>query len=217
MKDTLKYIAIILACIVGAIVLFRIGSCGDGSTDETTTRIPSDSAFVPITERTLRPRSTLFEGASKTPARLPKGLSEGDVARIVRVVKRIRVDSARSILDTTSVIITKADQVFVPKQPGIETSVEDIKFVDPILHFGLFPSIGISIAKLGIPSEVSPSIAIAPLEILGKVQLPLIAADLNGVGVGIGWRYKDFVFAVAGHQRFEDAGRSVRIMIHYSL
>jgi hypothetical protein len=218
MKDALKYIAVILTCIVGAIALFRIGSCGDGNGGDVSVRIPADTGFVPVTERELRPRSTPFEGASNVPVKLPKGLAEGDVARIVRVVKRIPINSSRSVLDTTAMIITKADQVFVPKQDGIQTSVEDTKFVPPIFRFGIFASVGISLVKLGIPNlEVSPSIAIAPLEILGKIQLPLITADLQGVGIGVGYRYKDFVFAVAGHQRFEDAGRSVRIMIHYSI
>jgi hypothetical protein len=218
MKDTLKYIAIIVACIVGAIALVRLGSCGGRDSDEVTTRIPQDSSFAPVTEREMRPRSTPFEKPSNAPARLPKGLTEANVARIVRVVKRIPVDSSHSILDTTSVIVTKGDQVFVPKQEGIQTAVEDTKFAPPIFRFGTFASVGISLVKLGIPNlEVSPSIAIAPLEILGKIQLPLITADLQGVGIGVGYRYKDFVFAIAGHQRFENARRSVRIMIHYSI
>jgi hypothetical protein len=226
MKSTLKYIAFSLICIVGIVGLVRLGSCGD-STDEVSVRIPADSSFSAVTERKYRPRSTPFEHPLKPAARLPKGLAEANVARIVRVIKRSapsegrdssRVAPSEGLRDTTTLIITKDDQVFVSKQQGVETTVEDTKFVAPIIHVGVFASIGISLAKFGIPHlEVSPSVAVAPLEILGKIQLPLLAADLDGVAVGLGYRYKGFVFAVAGHQRFEDAGRSVRIMIHYSL
>jgi hypothetical protein len=181
-------------------------------------RVPADSNFVPVKERNYRPRSTPFERPSNIPVTLPKGVTEANVARIVTVVKRIPIDSAHFLQDTTSIIITKGDQVFVPKQSGVETGVQDIKFIDPIFRWGLFTSIGASFTKFGVPTlEVSPSIAISPLEILGKVQLPLLAADLSGIGIGIAYRHKDFIFVLADHERFVDAGRSIRIMIHYSI
>ena len=219
MSQHLKYSAIILVCVTLLVIIIRFGSCNDAKTDDATIRIPADSGFVPVIERKYRPPSTPFERSSKkSPAKLPKDLSEGNVARIVTVVKRIPVDSAHFLWDTTSVIVTKGDQVFVPKQPGTETNVRDTKFTDPIFRWGLFTSVGISIVKFGVPTlEVSPSIAIAPLEIMGEVQFPLLTADLTGVGIGVAYRHNDFIFALADHERFIDAGRSIQVMVHYSI
>lgn len=218
MSQHLKYSAIILICVTVLVILFRFGSCNDAKMDDVTIRIPTDSGFVPVTERKYRPPSTPFERSSKSPVKFPKDLSEGNVARIVTVVKRIPIDSAHSLWDTTSVIVTKGDQVFVPKQPGTQTTVQDTKFTDPIFRWGLFSSVGISIAKFGVPTlEVSPSLAIAPLEIMGEVRFPFLTTDLTGVGIGIAYRHNDFIFALANHERFIDAGRSIRIMIHYSI
>ena len=218
MSKHLKYSAVILVCVVILVITSRIDSCNNQATDEISIRIPSDSGFVPVTEHNYRPPSTPFERSSKPPAKIPKDISEGDVARTVAVVKRIPIDSSHFLTDTTSLVLMKDGLVFVQKQPGIAMSVEDTKFIDPIFHWDIFTSIGISIAKFGVPTlEVSPSIAIAPLEIMGKVQLPLLAADLTGVGIGIAYRHKNFIFALAGHERFVDAGRSIQIMIHYSI
>lgn len=181
---------------------------GDGSVF-----IPQDSSFVPVVKQEYRPRSTPFERSVKAPAPMPKDAPEANVARTVAIVKRIPVDSVgNAVVDTTFIVITKDGNIFVPKQQGIKTDVGVWEFLPPILEWNLFLSAGVNISK-----SLSPSAAVAPLKIMGKVTLPSLIIDPDGIGIGAGWHEKDFIIGVLAHRRFEETASGFKLFVHYSL
>lgn len=182
--------------------------------DEVVVVTPHDSSFVPVTKKEYRPTSTPFEKHKETPARLPNGVTEANVARTIAIVKQIPSDSvAGMIADTTSIVILKSGEVFVGKQQnGIKTSVMVTEFVPPILSWDIFLSIGINYS-----SSFNPSIALSPLKICDLIQFPTINLDPKSIGIGIGYCYKDFVFGVAATKRFSDWSPQGNLFFHYSI
>lgn len=143
MKDVLKYLAWMAVAGVALVIVREFSRwVGTETQPEFTVSTPVDSGFAPIFQKEFRPRSTPFERASKPPAKLPKGVKESDVKRVIVVTKRLETDAERRIIDSTTVIELTTGEIFVPKVKGKEVSVEEYRYAPPILDFGLFGSVG---------------------------------------------------------------------------
>lgn len=221
MKDYLKYITWIVLAVVALIIVFRVtGLFKNEQPEEVTVTTPSDSAFLPIHKREFKPSSIPFEKRTKPPVRLPKGIKEKDVARAIIITKSGRGRTSGdlgAIRDTIRLLELKNGSIFVEGIEGIETKVEEITYVPPILSWGLFTSSGISIGRSEEKFLFSPMLAVSPLQISGVVQFPLLIADLNGVGIGAGYRYDKFVFGITSHWQFENKQQGIRLFIAYSI
>lgn len=221
MKDYLKYITWIVLAVVALVIVFRVtGLFKGGTSEDVTITTPSDSTFLPIHKREFKPPSIPFERRTKPPVRLPKGVRERDVARAIVITKsgRGRTSSDLTALrDTTRMIELKNGAIFVEGVEGTETRVEEITYVPPILSWDFFTSAGVSIGRSEERFLFSPMLAVSPLQISGVVQLPLLIADINGVGIGAGYRYDNFVFGITSHWQFENKQQGIRLFIAYSI
>jgi hypothetical protein len=226
-KDVLKYGAWIVVVLVLLVLGLRLARMLEGEpNNEYVVGSPIDSGFVPIIKKDYRPHSTPFERRSKAPVRLPRGVKSSDVKRVIIVTENVKTDSGlpdyavqagKTFSDSTTVIELKSGEIYVPKEDGKELTVEEFRYVPPILDFGLFGSVGASLGRIQTKFVVSPLVAFSPLQICGTVQLPLAMADLYGVGVGFGVRYGDFIVGAFSHWRFDDAQRQIKVSIHYCI
>lgn len=218
MKDYLKYIAWMVVAIVVLVLVLKISGWIEGSPHiDYTVTTPIDSGFAPIIKKDFKPRSTPFERPSKPPVRLPKGVKEADVKRVIVITERLKTDSGTKFFDSTAVVELKSGEIYVPKEDGKELTVEEFRYVPPILDFGLFASVGASIGRSQQRFNISPLLAASPLQICGSVQFPLLMADLQGVGAGFGIRYGDFMVGISSHWNYLDAQRQIKVSIHYSI
>ncbi len=217
MKDLLKYGSWLVVAIVALILGLRVAAFLDhDSSQEQTVFTPADSSFAPVVKKDYRPASTPFERPSKPVAKLPKGVSEKDVKRVITVTKDTPADSAGNVTkDTTQIIETFDGKIYIPKEDGKATTVEETRYVPPIFAFDLFTSAGITLTMRDNKVVVSPMVAIAPLQVLGHVQLPLVGADLEGIAAGIGYRYDKFMLGSVVHWSGKDLTRSVKLTIHF--
>jgi len=221
-KDILKYgswvVIAIVALVLGLILGPRVLSYFEGYLGgDHAVFTPADSTFVPVVKREYKPRSTPFERPSKPPVRLPKGVKESDVKRVIVVTEHIKTDSSRIFFDSTTVIELKSGAIYVPKEHGKELTVEEFNYVPPVLDFGLFCSVGASVGRYNDKFTISPLMAASLLQICGVVQFPLVMADLQGVGAGFGIRQGDFMIGAFSHWRFEDMQRQIKLSIQYSI
>lgn len=221
MKDYLKYITWIVLAVVALVIVSRVtGLFKDGVSEDVTVTTPSDSAFLPIHKREFKPASIPFEKRTKPPVRLPKGIKEKDVARAIIITKSERGRTSSrlgAIGDTLRLIELKNGAIFVEGVKGAETKVEEITYAPPILSWGMFTSVGVSISRSEERFVFSPVFAFSPLQISGTVQFPLLTADLNGIGAGVGARYKNFLFGISEQWRFENFQRQIKLSIHYCI
>jgi hypothetical protein len=216
-KDVLKYGAWIVVAVVALVFGLRIVNLFEGDhSGEHTVFTPADSNFAQVVKKDYRPASTPFERPSKPVVKLPKGVSERDVKRLITVTKETPADSAGTVhIDTTQIIETFDGQVYVPKEEGKTTTVQETHYTPPIFAFDLFGSAGITVTRRENKVVVSPLLAIAPLQVLGHVQLPLIGADFEGVAAGAGYRYDKFMLGLVAHWSGKDLSRSVKLTVHY--
>jgi len=215
-KDVLKYGAWIIVAAVVLVLGLRLARMLEGEPhNEYVVGSPIDSGFVPIIKKDYRPRSTPFERPSKPPVKLPRGVKESDVKRVIIVTENVKTDSGKTFSDSTTVIELKSGEIYVPKEDGKELTVEEFRYVPPILDLGLFGSVGASLGGILAKLTLSPLVAASPLQICGLVQFPLAMADLYGVGVGFGVRYGDFIVGAFSHWRFDNMQRQIKISIQY--
>jgi hypothetical protein len=221
MKDILKYgswlVVAIVALVLGLTLGPRVLSFLEGYVGgEHTVFTPADSNFVPVIKKDYRPPSTPFERPSKPPWKLPKGVSERDVKRVITVAKETPADSAGAVhRDTTQIIETFDGRIYIPKELGKATTVRETRYTPPIFAFDLFTSAGITLTRRESKFVVSPLLAIAPLQILGHVQLPLVGADFEGVVAGAGYRYDRFMLGTVVHWSGRDLSRYIKLTVHF--
>ena len=134
---------------------------------------PRDTSFSQVTHNTYRPHSIpIIEKVQTPPAQLPTEIKPKDVKEVIVVTKKPN--------DTTKVIITKKGEVYVSKQGNKVENVTVTTYEPPILDFGLFLKVGIDFDD----QHISPVIEVTPLEILGKIDIPVLSLDIEGIGAG---------------------------------
>jgi hypothetical protein len=210
----LKLAAAVVLLIVAIVAVSRFNSCMNNwrGIGKTSTDTPKDSSFMPIEHRHYQPPSlpglTNLVGIPPTaPAKLPKGVSEKDVKRVLTL-------NVRELSKPINVIEMKDDRVFVEKDSGL-VSVGVTDYVPPIVQFGFYPGVGISIGKVGtsaptFPMRFSPLATVAVADWWGLVRVPCIAADLDGIGISASAKiYYDFYIGVAMLWKYEDTSQRV--------
>lgn len=201
----------IVLLIVAIAAILRVNSCVNDwhGVGRLNVDVPRDSSFMPTDHRHYQPPSlpglsTLV--GSPPPAKLPKGVRERDVHRVVSLELRERKKSI-------GIIEMKDGTVFVAKDSAIQ-NVTITDYEAPILSFGIFPGIGLSLG----PQRVSPLAKISLIELWGIGRLPMLTADLDGAGIGGEFRlYHDIYIGSALVWRYEDmTARSLKLTINYN-
>jgi hypothetical protein len=197
MKDILKYIALTILGIAAILVMFKFSSCESEKNNQNDMFIPADTNYVPVQKITYTPKSTPFESASKQPAKLPQGVRERDVKRVIDV-KSTPKDTLHRCPYSLQMIETKDGNFYLKKDSGWVTSLKVTDYEPTILDFGVHLSLGVTLAFSSV-NMLSPCAAMAPLEVCGCVQLPLLAVDIQSIGAGAAWRKNDWSFGVMMH------------------
>jgi hypothetical protein len=214
----MKHIAWIVVAISVLVIFFKIESClreKKGSNEIVFT--PADSSFEPIVKKEYRPPSTPFEKPQRPKIKIPAGIDEKEIEKAIIITKLPQTDGLKNTPpDTTRILILKSGEVYIEKTDSTITKVEQYHYLPPIFDFTLQPSIGLSLS-LDSSFKVSPSLALSACQLFGKVQIPILTADLNGVGVGVGIRQEDFVFGLAATWSYKDFDRQIKLSLHYSL
>jgi hypothetical protein len=205
MKDSLKYGSYIVIALTIAYICATLRDCGTVGEASDRVDIPADSGYLPIVRREYSPNPLPFGNSLKPVSKLPKGVKESDINRVITI---------RSSVDTLVIIQTKSGEVFVPrKTDSIEVTVTD--YQPPVLRFGLFAGIGLS---LNSELKVSPSVSISPVIISERWYAPIITADLRSVGIGIGYRfYHDLTITPLLMWNYLDTQRTIKINVSYQL
>jgi hypothetical protein len=133
-------------------------------------------------------------------------VKEKEIKREIRIIK---IDSSGHA-DTTGIILMENGEVLVDNAARNVKSVDVANYVAPILDWGLHLQAGVSIWD-----HVSPAIAIAPLEIEGCLQLPVIAVDIYGVGIGASYRLSHYSFGIISHYGFT-LEKQIKILVTYN-
>jgi hypothetical protein len=218
MKE-LKYISILAVCGTVLILFTQIQDCNAQQTfTERHVAESHDSDFVSNIEQKYQPPSTPFSN-KKSGFKLPAGVKETDVARVVSIALTPARPHPNPLLrgegNTIDVITTKDGQTFVGKDSNLIKSVTVTDFEPPIartvLKFGIGASVGLRDDKFSL----SPSVVFAPQEWYGWIHVPVLTADLYGAGVGGQFKfYHDFYLGAVYHYSWS-AEKSVRATVHF--
>lgn len=186
----IKYASVAMAFIGILIASLRCCNCRQAQTTQGNIFQPKDTNCAPIVEHDFRPASIPLIEHSKPPVKLPKYVHERDVKRVLVITKRTNENDSTSHqpkTDKTSIIELKNGDLFVDKQNGEVQSVDLYNYRAPILDWELFVLGGITFSpKISSPYlvNISPVVALCPLQICGAIQFPILAADLRGIGAG---------------------------------
>lgn len=156
---------------------------------------PPDSSYMPVLRRQYSPPPPLIGGLttrrSAAPLKkLPQGVAELDVQRVVRL--RIK-DSNKPV----TIVELRDGSVLVERDSVVEV-VEVIEYERPAVAFGLFPGIGITGTMRGGDARVVPMLKLSFAELFGRVRLPMVVADTDGIGLGVETRLYHDLFIGAG-------------------
>jgi hypothetical protein len=205
MKDLIKYgmITVVLIIIAGWAYQYWFTP----KLTVVTVTQHQDSTVAPTNEFNFKPRSTPFE-SKKTPlVRIPEGVKDKNIVKAIRIIK---TDSTGHT-DTTGIILMEDGQVLVDNAGKVIKQVDVATYVPPILDWGLHMQVGITVWN-----RISPAIGIAPLEIEGCFQLPLIVLDYYGIGTGAAYRLKDYSFGLIWHYGY-NLGKQIKFTLTYNL
>ncbi|MCL5266680.1 MAG: hypothetical protein M1469_01075 [Bacteroidetes bacterium] len=195
MKSILTRIAVIAICAV-IVVIMLPRSCSQ-PTDSRVSELftPKDSTFAPVVQKKYRPPSTPFE-RQKSPVKLPSDLRESDIKEAIRIIGSPRLPVPQSPSqpqgDTTVIILSRDNHIYA--HGGTRSlKVERWQYLPPLLQFGVYRQIGLAVSlSPSLRVFPSPCLAVSFLQLDGRFQLPTLAADLDGVGIGAGYRIKEF-------------------------
>ncbi len=172
-----------------------------GSVSQPTVVMPSDSSFMPTHHRQYTPPllSAFGKQTADPPARLPGGVREKDVRRVVSV-------KYKGIDKPVSIIETKSGDVFVERDSSLER-IDVVAYNPPVVAFGLYPGVGISLAPFGAnvgdPGRnggiIQPMVKLSFAEFFGVVRLPMLALDLKGAGLGAEVKLYHDIYVGAGY------------------
>ena len=215
MKNISKYVGMLLVVVAAFVLLFRAADDQDGSRNF----IPADTTYAPVVVHTYRPKSTPFEKASKVAAKLPKGMNERNVARVIAIVRHLPADSVDKMrTDTTLIIESRTGDVLVPKPVRGSISVDITTYTPPVFYPGMFSSIGVSLAKRGDGLRLSPDASLALVEWYGVLHFPFFTADLDGVGTGFEYRLYDQIFiAPVVMWHYSDLSKEIKLQFNFVL
>lgn len=175
-KSIFKYsLWIILAVIVGALVV-GLRNCGNPPRQMAGVVTPLDSNYLPVRVEQYRPPSLPFEHANPPVKRLPVGVREKDVRRVVTIAK---------ISGPLQLVETNDGMIYLPKDSST-SSITVTNYLPPVFEFS--PEIfgGISLGLGGESFSVLPSAGISVFNMCGSLHVPVIAVNPYGLGVGAG-------------------------------
>lgn len=207
MTNYLKYASYIVVAVTIAYVCATLKDCDTVGTMADRVVIPQDSAFLPIVEHDYRPNPLPFNHTSKPVSRLPKGTRESDVARTITVVNHTKAN-------TTLIVETRTGDIFVPKTED-RVSVRVTNYLPSVVAFELNAAIG---ASVDLSAKVSPSASIAFLKWYGRVDVPVAIADLQGVALGVGFKfYYDLYLSPAIRWEYKSLEKTIILNMSYEL
>jgi hypothetical protein len=210
MKEVLKYIAIIIVCATAIYGIAQIKGCGSNNVGPGSIVLPADTNFTPIEYKFYQPSSLPFS-KKKSPVKLPAGMREKDVKRVVSVTVN---DIPKSPPKKIDIIETKAGETFVYKDSSIQ-SVNILTFEPPVVGWDLRFGAGISMGLMNERIKFSPSAIIAPVEWMGWLRVPAVIADIDGFGAGgLVQVYYD-IYCGPGLLWRYDQGTQLKIVISY--
>jgi hypothetical protein len=206
--------AIGLSAVVAFILIVRaFAGCGHSANQSGrgTSNVPVDTNFVSIQHV---PVGSSASALKKVRAKIPKGVPTGSVNKVVQIKLKTGDTLQVVIASTPSPKLGDAQgeglQVYVAKDSMISSvTVLDVK--PPLLNFGLYPDIG---ATMDITLRFSPSVALSFLRI-GKYRLPVLSADLTGLGIGVGYEILPDIQVSALYGIQFSAARTVKLGAHY--
>lgn len=198
-QSYLKYGAIILACVTLLVVLNRVKGCSPFQDGPQSTTVPPDSSFAPVTRKNYQPPSLPFS-KKRLDVRLPRGLEEKDVKRVISLeVSDVPVRPPKKI----DIIETVSGEIFIERDSSVQSvSVTQVEpqIVSVAARFGC----GFTVSKVNSSLALSPSAVLAPVEWSGWIHAPTIVADLDGVGPGAQLQlYHDLHVGAARLWRYE--------------
>ncbi len=215
MKNYLKYASWIIIALTIAYVCATFKDCGEAGETSGLVVIPADSGYLPVTVRQYRPKSTPFENPVKPVSKLPKGVKESDVTRVI-IIRRIPV------MDTLVIIETKQGDVLVEKNDSIEVSVTVTTYLPPVMEFGLFCDLGLNISppsgeiKRGL--FFSPAASVSFIKWYGVLNAPEFTADLSSVGIGCSYKvYHDVYVGPLLTWNYGDLQKSIKLKVSIEL
>jgi hypothetical protein len=222
MKDYFKYGVLLVITLTIAYVCITLRDCGEGGQTSAVVVTPPDSGFVPILKKTYKPASLpavagmTFEKQSKPDVKLPRNVSESNVSRIIVLHPKeqmvLRVDSStRRSVGSLTLIETKDGGIYI--DTAQVKKVEMIAYEEPILRFGSFISLGVTLQP---NLHLTLAVAFSPLQICGIVQFPLLALDTEGAGAGVAARMREISFGLLYHQPFV-GDRQLKLSFTYNL
>jgi hypothetical protein len=210
MSSSLKYIAIILVAVVVLVFFFNIKSCGSANNAVQSTNVPIDSNFAPVTHQTYQPPSIPFLSKEKLPVKLPQGVKEKDVKKIIKLTVRDIPSGGKEI----NIIESKTGEIFVQRDSSI-VSIGVIDVRPPLIAFDFRFGAGLSLGKCGKGLRYSPAVLFAPIEWDGWLQLPVVAADLDGIGPGAQIKIYHNIYLGAAQLWRYDVGQQSKIILSY--
>jgi hypothetical protein len=201
--DAIKKVAWLIGAVIVIAICVRVYK-SINTPPEIITTAPTDTSFAPITQTTYRPQSIpLIEHPVKPKIELPSNLREKDVDRAIVITNNTNPKS-KSII-----IIDNDGNIHVPKQDGLVGSVEVYNYLPPILNFDWYVKLGID----GNADKISPMVGISFLEIMGRVQLPVFALDLDGIGLGLDYAiFEPISIGIIYHNSW-NTNKSIRLTL----
>lgn len=209
MKEYVKYGTYLVICATIAFMCATFKDCGEVGQTPDLVVVPRDSAFLPITKSDYKPASTPFEDPVKPVSKLPIGVKEKDVDRVITARKI-------STNETLILIITKSGDVHIPKDStSVNYEFRVTEYHPQIFDFGLDIALGFT---LNADARISPSISFSMLQINEKILFPDIAADLQSIGIGIGYQfYHDLTVTPLYMWNYSDTHNTIKIKVSYQL
>ncbi|TAK51455.1 MAG: hypothetical protein EPO24_15825 [Bacteroidetes bacterium] len=234
MKDTIKYIAIGVVCFTVIFLFTQVESCNAQTrVSEVGVEKSDDSTFLDVTRQTYR-EPFLSWGNEMEEFRLPAGVKKRDVKRVLSL--KLYDDDAHltpaPLLQgegkpslhkggTIDVIEMKDGHVWVGKDSPVE-SVTVTDFEEPIVAFDVRFGLGASFSASGTQDDdgagrirVSPAVVVAPQIWFGWLQLPVVTADLHGVGAGAQARVYHDVFLGATYHYGWYGDKRVKLIVDF--
>jgi hypothetical protein len=126
----------------------------------------------------------------------------------------------KGIARPTDVIELKTGDLFIEKDSLLE-SVTVTEYEAPFLAWEPSLGLGISIGPnlLKGPPTISPSAGASVIQFLGRIDLPVLCADLDGIGLGARVKfYHDLSVGAALLWRYADPSeKTIKIILHLKI
>jgi hypothetical protein len=199
--------AIGLAGIVAFILILRgCHGCSHGTTTthQTPPLSPQDTAAFVSTQQTPTTEGNL----RKKGAKVPVEVKSGNIANVVQI--KLKTGGTLQVIVAHSPASKGGLDIYVPKDSMI-ASVEVLDIEQPWIKLESKFGAGIT---TDLSLHFSPSVSLSLLQI-GKYRFPVLAADLQGIGAGIGYEIlPDIEIAAAYFYQF-NGSRALKLGAYY--